>query len=308
MGFDQRGRLKWVAFYYDPLLDRIHGNSRVAGLLPSIYVVPQNRELGEQLYRAAVASIGWDKRWMPVLYRGPDPRGLTAGFLMAREFGDHTTARRLGRKLASMENGRLFDSDDGQDADEYGYFFKYGERYPRGQESALYMLKHLLDGEGEWGRAFSEVDTEKFSAPTVTDADYPKLGFSVAWNDPARGVLKLESFAATSSARGDATCFCVRNLPDARSVQIRRDDEIYKSWRAIDSSSIEIETDIGDHRFEIVTGYHGAQPAGPPKAGSSDASPAATGSAIVRPRTTMTDIVTAISTVSATCPCCAAAG
>ena len=308
MGFDQRGRLKWVAFYYDPLLDRIHGNSRVAGLLPSIYVVPQNRELGEQLYRAAVASIGWDKRWMPVLYRGPDPRGLTAGFLMAREFGDHTTARRLGRKLASMENGRLFDSDDGQDVDEYGYFFKYGERYPRGQESALYMLKHLLDGEGEWGRAFSEVDTEKFSAPTVTDADYPKLGFSVAWNDPARGVLKLESFAATSSARGDATCFRVRNLPDAHSVQIRRDDEIYKSWRAIDSSSIEIETDIGDHRFEIVTGYRGAQPAGPPRAGSSDASPAATGSAIVRPRTTMTDIATAISTVSATCPCCAAAG
>lgn len=308
MGFDQRGRLKWVAFYYDPLLDRIHGNSRISGLFPSIYVVPQNRELGELLYRAAVSSVGWDKRWMPVLYRGPDPRGLTVGYLLAREFGDHTTARRLGRKLESMENARFFDSEDRQDADEYGYFFKYGERYPRGQESALYMLKHLLDGEGEWGRSFTELDRERFSAPTVTGTDYPKMGFSVAWNDAERGVLELESFAATSSARGDATRFCVLNLPDARGVQVRRNGEIYQAWRATGSNSIEIETVVDEHRFEIVTGYRGTQHAPPEKTGSSVAGPSATGGAIVRPRTTMTDIVTAVSTVSAACPCCAAAG
>jgi hypothetical protein len=303
MGFDQRGCLKWVALYYDPLLDRIHGNSRLFGLFPSIYVVPQNRELAEQLYRAAVASIGWDKRWLPVFYRGRDPRGLTVGFLMAREFGDHTTARRLGRKLSRMENARFFDSDDGNEEDEYGYFFKYGERYPRGQESALYMLKHLLDGEGEWGRAFSEVDAEKFSAPTVTNSEYPKLGFSVAWNDTARGVLQLESFAATSSARGDETRFRVCNLPNAHSVHVRRDDEIYQSWRAIDSSSIEVETVVGDHRFEIVTGYRGAQPAGSGKTGSSEPGPSASGGTILR--ATITDIVAAVSTVSAGCPCCA---
>ena len=34
MGFDQRGRLKWVAFYYDPLLDRIHGNQPSGRSLP----------------------------------------------------------------------------------------------------------------------------------------------------------------------------------------------------------------------------------------------------------------------------------
>jgi hypothetical protein len=306
MGFDQRGHLKWVAFYYDPLLDRIHGNSRIAGLYPSIYVVPQNRELGELLYRAAVASVGWDKRWMPVLYRGPDPRGLTVGFLLAREFGDHTTARRLSRKLESMENARFFDSDEGEDANEYGYFFKYGERYPRGQESALYMLKHLLGGEGEWARAFNELDREKFSAPTVTGADYPKIGFCVAWNDQERGLLCLESFAATSSARGEATRFCVTNLPDAQSVQVRRDDQIYQAWRVIDAKSIEIETVVGDHRFEIVTGYRGAQQAPPVKSGSSEFNTAGRGARVVRPRTTMTDIATAVSTVSAVCPCCAA--
>lgn len=150
-------------------------------------------------------------------------------------------------------------------------------------------------------------DTEKFSAPTVTGAQYPKLGFSVAWNDPARGVLQFESFAATSSARGDATRFRVCNLPDAHGVQVRRDDQIPKSWRATDSNSIEIETFVGDYRFEIVTGYRGAQPTRPEKLDSNVTNRAAT-RAIVRPRTTMKDIVTAASTVAATRPCCTGAG
>ena len=129
---------------------------------------------------------------------------------MAREYGDHTTARRLGKKLAQQENARFFDSDRRRRRwTSTATSSATASRYPRGQESALYMLKDLLDGEGEWGRAFNEPDTEKFSAPTVTDVAYPKMGFSVAWNDPPRGVLRLESYAATTSARGDATRFTV---------------------------------------------------------------------------------------------------
>ena len=306
MGFDPRGRLRWVALYYDPLLDRVHGDRRVLGLFPSIYVVPQNRELGELLYRSAVASVGWDKRWLPVLHMGPDPRPLTLGFLMAREYGDHTTALRLGKKLESLSNARFFDAGGGPDADEYGHFFRYGERYPRGQESALYMLKDLLEDEGEWGRAFCEPDDEKFAAPTATDAEYPKLGFSVAWNDPERGVLQLESFVATSSARGDATRFCVRNLPDAHGVRVRRDDRAHAAWRALDSHAIEVETAVGDHRFEIATGYRGSQAIRPGAAGAKATSHAPVG-AIARARTTVAEILTASSTVAVGCPCCAGA-
>ena len=306
MGFDQRGRLKWVALYYDPLLDRVHGDRRVLALFPSIYVVPQNRELGELLYRNAVASVGWDKPWLPVLQPGRDPRPLTLGFLMAREYGDHTTARRLGRKLAKQENARFFDSRGGDDADEYGHFFRYGEPYPRGQESALYMLKDLLDGEGEWGRAFNEPDTEKFSAPTVANVDYPKMGFSVAWNDPAARVLRLESYVATTSARGDATRFSVCKLPDSGKVSVLRDGRPYGGWRTTASDSIEVETEVGDHGFEIATGYRG------PAAGrDGDATaPIETGRISrrvrARARTTAAEIATAVASISAACPCCAA--
>lgn len=305
MGFDQRGRLKWVALYYDPLLDRVHGDRRALGLFPSIYVVPQNRELGELLYRNAVASIGWDKRWLPVLVPpGPDPRPLTLGFLMAREYGDHTTAHRLGKKLASFENARFFDSEGGGNEDEYGHFFRYGERYPRGQESALYMLKDLLDGEGEWGRAFNEPDTEKFSAPTATNVEYPKMGFSVAWNDPARGALQLESYAATRSARGDATRFTICNLPDASRVQVTCDGSRH-AFRATAADAIEIETTVGDHRFEIATGYRGAAASREGEASRLVEAPRATNGSRLQRRTTVADIVTATASVTASCPCCA---
>lgn len=304
LGFDGRGRLKWVALYYDPLLDRVHGDRRVLGLFPSIYVVPQNRALGELLYRNAVASIGWDKRWLPVLQPGRDPRPLTIGYLMAREYGDHTTARRLGNKLARQEGGRFFDATGGSDPDEYGYFFRYGEPYPRGQESALYMLQHLLDGEGDWGRAFTDVDPEVFSAPTVRDVEYPKLGFSVACNDRADGVLRLESYVASRGARGDTTRFVVCNLPNAARVQVLCDDRPHGGWRATSAYTIEVDTDVDEHRFEIATGYRGSSAA---PEGESTTFQRTSSRVIRRAPAGAVEIASAVRSIAA-CPCCAGAG
>lgn len=309
MGFDGRGNLRWVALYYDPLLDRVHGRNRILGLFPAIYVAPQNRAVGELLYRNAVASLGWDKRYLPVFYPGVDPRPLTIAFLLAREYGDHTTERRLGRRLRGIENSRFFDSEGGRDEDEFGHFFRYGERYPRGQESALYLLKDLLDGEGDWWRAFNEPDREKFTAPTVTGADYPRMGFSVAWNDTERAVLELESYAATSSAHGEATCFHVRNLPDPAAVRVSRDGADHGGWRATGPDSIEIETAIGSHRYEILTGYRGSEAARERQISPSAAARSrSVAGAATRARTSPVEIATAVATVGARaayCPCCA---
>jgi len=307
MGFDARGNLKWVALYYDPLLDRVHGNRRILGLFPALYVAPQDKATGELLYRNAVASVGWDKRYLPVLFPGVDPRPLTVAYLLAREYGDQTTERRLARKLAGIENSRFFDAEGGADQDEFGHFFGYGERYPRGQESALYLLKDLLEGEGDWWRAFNEPDREKFTAPTVTDAEYPKLGFCVARNDEARGVLELESYPATSSARGQATRFSVRNLPDPGSAHVRRDGAEHAGWRATSASSIEIETTIDTHRYQIYTGYRGSLAARP----GEEAQSVAVGQralAAAPARTSVVDLATAVPSVgaaAASCPCCA---
>ncbi len=302
LGFDARGNLKSVALYYDPLLDRMHGRNRILGLFPSLYVAPQNRAVGELLYRNAVASVGWDKRYLPVLSPGKDPRPLTIAYLMAREYGDHTTERRLERKLGGLSNSRFFDAEGGSNEDEFGHFFRYDEPYPRGQESALYLLKDLLDKEGDWWRAFNEPDRAKFSAPTVTGADYPKLGFAMAWNDEVRGVLELESYAGSSGSRGDATRFSVRNLPDPNAVRVQRDGREYGAWRASGADSIEVETTVGSHRFTILTGYRGGDPAArarlpvPSAAPRRNTRPVELGAALA-----------SVGTLASAYPCCAGA-
>ena len=311
VGFDAGGNLKWVALYYDPLLERTHGRQRAGGLGPALYMLPQNRTMAETLYRSGVASLGWDRRWLPVLGPTAEPRFFTIAMLLAREFGDHTTARRLERKLSRVENGRFFDASDPQDGDsngstdEFGYFFKYGERYPRGQESALRVLGELLHDEGDWYRAFTESDADKFEAPTVEGVDYPKLGLACARNLERGGTLEFETYAATRAATGAATRFRVTQLPQPERVSVRRDGAAYGGWRRLDGASIEIQSEVAAHRFEVYTGYEQGLRAAQRPGIVSDvgAGGAPRGLAPLR-RRELVPAVVSLRAASLGCPCC----
>jgi hypothetical protein len=260
--------------------------------------------MAELLYRTAVSSLGWHRRWVPVIGLKSFPRMFTIGLLLAREFGDSTTERRLMRKLESFDNGRYFNGGDGEHEDEFGFFFKFGEAYPRGQESALLMLSDIMDGEGGWYDAFNDSDAEKFDAPTVVEVDYPKLGLSRAENDEARGTLELETYVATSSEAGAPTRFRVTQLPDASSVAVLRDGSPYEGWTRLGPDSIEIETEVAKACFSISTGYRSVtrdrEAAG---TASSDAG-AATRAASLRP-VDLARVTVAVRSASLGCPCCA---
>ena len=303
--FDSRGNLKSVGLYHDPLLDRTHSGPRAGGLAPAFYVLPQNREMAELLYRNAVSSLGWDRRWLPVFGLKSFPRLFTIGLLLAREFGDETTEKRLLRKLASFENGRYFNGGDraeGQDQDEFGYFFKFGEAYPRGQESALLMLGDLVDSEGGWYDAFNDSDDDKFSAPTVVGVDYPRLGLSRAENNETQATLEVETYVATRSEAGAQTRFRVAQLPDAASVSVMRDGSPYEGWTRLGPDSIEIETDIAESRFTISTGYHAGQRSSP--AGGTARTTTETRAAPLRP-VELARVTASLNSASMACPCCA---
>jgi len=253
MGFDPRGNLKWVGFYYDPIIDHVQGRNPIFGLLPAIYLAPQNRPLAEDLYRKAVASVGWDKAWLPTITPA-QPRTVTLAYLLAREFGDATTERRLRKVLDRISRGRFFDAGDEGEPEEFGYFFGFGEPYPRGQESALYMLAEFMEG-GEWHAAFNQIDTERHAAPTVEGVDFPRLGIRQAHNDPADGVLTVETYAATRVSAGEPTRWRVTNLPDPRSVAIELDGRDFGGWRHVDDRTVEISCRISSQTFRVRTGW-----------------------------------------------------
>ena len=86
----------------------------------------------------------------------------------------------------------------------------------------------------------------------MAGVDYPSLGVGEAWNDTQNGFLCVATYAATPSRRGARTTFQVRLLPDPRAVRVRCDGVDYPRWRVVSDDTIELECEIGDHRFEIA--------------------------------------------------------
>ena len=181
----------------------------------------------DHAYTAAVESGGLERCFEA------GSRGLGAawrwGLVMAQELGDQITEVRLRDAVESRCEPRFF----GADEEEFGWWFGLGEDWPRGQLSAYTMLAEI-GTEGSWWRIFNRPNLGKFDEPEVTGVDYPTLGISQAWNDLEHGLLKIDTYAATGSRRGDATQFRVDRLPDADAVFVRLDGEPFFQWRRTD--------------------------------------------------------------------------
>jgi hypothetical protein len=122
------------------------------------------------------------------------------------------------------------------------------------------MMLTELGEPGSWGRVFTHPNLDKFHQPTVVGVDFPSLGISQAWNDIEAGALWVETYAA-ASARGARTTWQVTQLPDAASASVQCDGSDYPAWRVVEPGTIELDTDISEHRFRIATGYRGDAPA-----------------------------------------------
>jgi hypothetical protein len=249
---DGKGRLQSFAFYYDPLEDEVctfpNELTAYAAICVTPYVLPQNREFGQFLYEQSVDMLGWNDPKKRVFNLVKDPRFLSVGQLVARELGDHTTEKRLREHAEREFEPRVF----GEENDRFGWWFGRKEPYPRGQLSALHMLCEIGD-RGAWSRVFNQPNLAKFDEPTVVGVDYPSLGLCEAWNDPESGELRIGTYAATPSRRGARTSFRVTKLADPQAVRVRCDGVDDPRWRVVGEDTIEVECEIGDHRFEIVT-------------------------------------------------------
>lgn len=297
-GFDRSGNLEWTTFYYDPLIEHNHTLGPAGGLGVAFYLLPQDPAFAETLYRAGAARMGWDNpaKTVPEL---PDPRFIALGLALAREFGDETVFRRLSQFAEENFEPRAFGADGG----EFGWWFQFGEDWPRGQLSAL-MAVAEVGTPGAWARLFREPDLAKFGQPTVEGVDYPALGLSRAWNEARSGQLHISTYCGESQRAGETTSFKISHLPDSATVKVRRDGAAFENWRALDGSTIKIETDINQHDFEVLTGQTGRRPragkfepaAAPSRPSAASAAPLAVSS---------TARVQAITLpAGASCPCC----
>lgn len=227
----------------------------------------------------AVSKLGWNAPHKPLLQLHPDPRWLALGIITARELGDSVTEARLRQAAESTFEPRFF----GPDGDHFGWWFRFGEQWPRGQLSSLMVLSEL-GTPGAWSLVFNQPNLEKFAQPTVSGVDYPAMGLSQCWNDRDRGALWVETYCATAPKRGSATRFTVSGLADPAAVRIIADGQPFDAWSPCGPDAIEIRTDIAQHRFRLVTGYaRESRPQPAPTAAESVRSVSANNDATVAP-------------------------
>ena len=247
MGINDQNQIEWMTLYYDPLEEfKVNLPGPAAGNGLAFYLLPQSPELASQIYDAVANANGWRDRSREI---APSAQGM----VIAKALGDHEVAERLGSAAERASEPRWF----GENMDRFGWWFNNGEPWPRGQASAQQMINEI--GEGNWIEAFKVKHLDKYTAPTLEGVDYPNLGVDTAWNDKEAGVLHISTYAADRNASGQQTSWQITNLPNAPEVTVIRDGTTMNNIQVVNSNTIRVPTDIGEHKYEIVTGYHGQE-------------------------------------------------
>lgn len=241
------GKLQSITSYYDPI-ERFHFGGNVAGGLNVAHLMlPQNPELGRLIYDAAANAAGWRTGTGEI-------RANTTGMIIAKELGDDAAYQRLRTAAEREYEPKVF----GEHQEQFGWFFGNKEAFPRGQGSAMLMAAEIA-GTGDWTRAFEGRHLDKYTAPTVEGIEFPSLGVSQAWNDPASGTLHVVTYAAAPEKRGGPTRWRVTNLPSAANITLRLNGQPFTRFVAVGPRTIELTTTIDANQFEIVTGYRGGR-------------------------------------------------
>ena len=85
------------------------------------------------------------------------------------------------------------------------------------------------------------------------------MGVRQAWNDASSGVLHVSTYAVTSDRREQETTFRVTNVPDTEEVFVLIDGQPFDRFEVEGPGVIRLDSDIGEHRYQIFTGYRGSE-------------------------------------------------
>ena len=251
-GFDKNGSLEWVTMYFDEINDHHHRTLPTHGLAVAFYAKPQDPQFAELLYRGAINFLGWDNPSIPITNQFmPDPRMFALGLTMSKEFDDQITHERLRKYAEENFEPQYFGLNDSQ----FGFWFNLGEKWPRGQLSALAMCAEVCEPEA-WEGLFNKPNLTKFYSPSIQGVDFPSVFIEKAFHEDQRGKLHFSIADGDKTKTNEKTEIEVFNLPDANKVLVFCDGKEFNDYDIIDTTKISIKTDVRKHNFEIDTGYY----------------------------------------------------
>ena len=259
--FDEDGFIESLTFYYDVELDynfvvpasRRHASPISFSL--AWYMLPLDAEFAFHIYMSHIKEIRLRDLSVPIKPTiALNARFLLMPYVLSIEFGDTVVTNRLEPYVMAAAEGKQFDNN------QFGYFFHFGEDWPRGQLSSLLMCASVMAA-GDWQRAFANAhERSRFHAPTVLDVDYPNIGVSRAFNVEASQSLVV-SFYLCDGAVGLKTQFSVTNIPIGiqKAIRVKRNGVPYDDFTIDNDGGIVIRhcMDVEEVEFEVFTGYTG---------------------------------------------------
>jgi len=251
-GFNKNGSLEWVTMYFDEINDHHHRTVPTHGLAVSFYAKPQDPQFAELLYRGAINFLGWDNPSIPITNEFmPDPRMFALGLTMSKEFDDQITHERLRKYAEENFEPQFFGINDSQ----FGFWFNLGEKWPRGQLSALAMCAEVCEPEA-WESLFNKPNLAKFYSPSIEGVDFPSVSIEKAFHNDRKGKLHFSISDGDKTKTNKKTNIEVFNLPDAKEITVLCDGMKFNEYKILDNSRISINTQVRKHSFEIDTGYY----------------------------------------------------
>ncbi|MGZ4690815.1 MAG: linalool dehydratase/isomerase domain-containing protein, partial [Acidimicrobiia bacterium] len=232
-----------VTLYYDPIVDAAHEVPVFAGMVPAIYLAPQEPEGARRLFEAGMTQLGlWEPSGAVAL---PGPRASATALWLAREWDLQLIAAALSEAIDAQYEP-TFDPTTG----EFTWGFELDEEYPRGQYNGT-MAAAQIATEGSWWRLANERPGSRFTDPTVEGVDFPTLSLDEAWWDAERSELSIGTMPVNDAVVGRPTRLRVVNLDEPQRWTVTdagRDEPIATS---LVERGIEIHTTIDRHRLTV---------------------------------------------------------
>jgi Linalool dehydratase/isomerase len=232
-----------VTLYYDPILDVSHDVPVFAGMVPAIYLAPQEPEGARRLFEAGMRQLGLWEPDGPVSL--PGPRASATALWLAREWGlDAIDAALTGAIDDQYEPS--FDAGTG----EFTWGFELSEEYPRGQYNGT-MAAAQIATEGSWWRLANVEPGSRFTDPTVEGVDFPTVSIDQAWWDTDREELSVGTVPMNGSVVGRPTSFRIVNLDDPGTWTVADVATGAAATTVLIERGVEIRTTVGHRRFRV---------------------------------------------------------
>jgi hypothetical protein len=231
-----------VTLYYDPILDVAHEVPVFAGMVPAIYLAPQEPDGAQRLFEAGMSQLGL---WEPAGTIGlPGPRASATALWLAREWGLDAIESAISDAIDAQYQP-TFDTTTG----EFTWGFELDEDYPRGQYNGTMAAAQVATRDA-WWRLANELPGSRFTDPTVEGVDFPTVSLDRAWWDPAHAELTIGTTPMSDAAVGRPTTFRVVNLDEPARWAVTTDAPGATAVSVVERG-IEIATVVGRHTLTL---------------------------------------------------------